>query len=949
MYTFFQNLLTASLQGSVIILAVLVLRRILQKTSKKMICLLWVLAFARLLIPTQIESKLSLQPAFFSALPDLSAQKWVVAVGILWLTVAACFAVYSIVSYLRMKRIVQESIKIHGGWLCDRIDTAFILGFIDPQIYIPMNATPEERHHILEHERTHLDKGDLWLKMLGFVALALHWFNPLVWLAYSLYSKDIEMACDERVVQFMDLKERKQYSMALLNYSSNEAHMAACPIAFGEVSVKERILFILDYKRPGFWITLVTLLSISFVAGCLLTSPAKFDLQSMTPEEIVAKCIEENHKIRDRESSYVHVDYIINHSDGSTVTETYDVRRHGENFLSLCSELTTSTLRFEGRSAMHYGDYWVDADHDVGSGTWSLDLCNPENKLINYTNGIHVLSETSASIGVSWEDSFSGDKKGTITYFFHKDGSVEHMEIEFGPKEGSGKKYRQILTFIDEEPHVTYNHIKAVAAEVVTMDELKQYRSEQESVTEIPSNKNYYDQHFEYGSTSYRWNFFNDERSFRLAAEEATHTGLTLVWSEAQNGYDYQDGSPVGGSITGNSLYWLEEFVNGTWEKVSYRNYDPTVETCEEETVSLDTALYHETVLDWSKLYGTLDGGFYRVGRFYTFETASGQFDTKVCYAKFRLFDRNQKENLQACKDALDKLMSSNSYHLTHKSYDIPGANYSIVTQIWKSGNSYLSDTQYPYDSDPTKLYGRRGSMIRDSMKFDLEWSGKTVDSPLSKWSSADYLDESHFTMWSLPLFWDAMTENVSRDGSTYTILIYYGEETRNPYSERVFTINEDGMVSSVKCYQLPALGCADSEKVLTEEMVLHSTSPDEIAKVINNIDVSKAPPFSWEIDSVKYTKGDAGVRTVNFVNNTEKSIRTPAEAIAAAIKDCTLPAAVGMEPGTNMSAAYYDESAQMWKVEFTASWDDTIYEAVYLTNKGITQLAVQRTLQPNS
>ena len=194
-----------------------------------------------------------------------------------WLGIACCFGIYSLYTYLTLKLKVREAVKIPGGWECDRIETAFILGFIRPNIYIPMGMTPEEQRYILAHERTHLDKGDHWFKMVGFLALALHWFNPLVWAAYILLCKDIEIACDERVVQFMELDERKAYSAALLNCSTNRAHFAACPVAFGEVSVKERIKSVLSYKKPGFWISLVGVIAIVFVAVCLVTSPARKD------------------------------------------------------------------------------------------------------------------------------------------------------------------------------------------------------------------------------------------------------------------------------------------------------------------------------------------------------------------------------------------------------------------------------------------------------------------------------------------------------------------------------------------------------------------------------------------------------------------------------------------------------------------------------------------------
>ena len=335
MNTLFRNILTASFHGSIVILAVMLLRLVLKKTPRKYICLLWLLAGLRLLMPFQIQSDLSLQPSAdpvaqvqqqisrsqtpaapedFSpadldvpapvqtpeALPVIQSPVTTVIsstpspapetaaepdtgfdfLSVLpwfWLGIACCFGIYSLYTYLTLKLKVREAVKIPGGWECDRIETAFILGFIRPNIYIPMGMTPEEQRYILAHERTHLDKGDHWFKMVGFLALALHWFNPLVWAAYILLCKDIEIACDERVVQFMELDERKAYSAALLNCSTNRAHFAACPVAFGEVSVKERIKSVLSYKKPGFWISLVGVIAIVFVAVCLVTSPARKD------------------------------------------------------------------------------------------------------------------------------------------------------------------------------------------------------------------------------------------------------------------------------------------------------------------------------------------------------------------------------------------------------------------------------------------------------------------------------------------------------------------------------------------------------------------------------------------------------------------------------------------------------------------------------------------------
>lgn len=268
MNTFFQNLLTASAHGSIVILAVILLRAVLKKAPRKFICYLWMLAGIRLLTPVSVRSKFSLQPVSLP-LPSVSSR----VVLILWVSVAAIIGATSIIAYLNLQRRVRDAVKVPGGYESEKIETAFVLGFVKPKIYIPTGMSRETCNQILAHERTHLEKGDHWIKMIAFVALVLHWFNPLVWVAYLMLCKDIEIACDERVVQFMELEERKAYSSALLQCSTNKLFYAASPAAFGEISVKYRIKSVLRYRKPGFVMSLLGLISIAFVALCLLTSP----------------------------------------------------------------------------------------------------------------------------------------------------------------------------------------------------------------------------------------------------------------------------------------------------------------------------------------------------------------------------------------------------------------------------------------------------------------------------------------------------------------------------------------------------------------------------------------------------------------------------------------------------------------------------------------------------
>lgn len=272
MRALFSNLLTASVSGSIVILAVLVLRLVLRKTPKKFICMLWMVAGLRLLLPIPLQSRFSLQPPTIRLPQSETLQTYLVP---LWCIVAVSLLCASLISYAHLRRQVKDARKIRGGWECEGLETAFVLGFLKPKIYIPAGVSDNTRQQILAHERTHLDKGDHWIKLIGFLALVLHWFNPLVWVSYILLCKDIEMACDQRVVQFMDLPERKAYSAALLDCSTHKVHYAACPVAFGEVSVKYRIKSVLSYKKPAFWISLLGVLAIAFVAVCLGTNPVE--------------------------------------------------------------------------------------------------------------------------------------------------------------------------------------------------------------------------------------------------------------------------------------------------------------------------------------------------------------------------------------------------------------------------------------------------------------------------------------------------------------------------------------------------------------------------------------------------------------------------------------------------------------------------------------------------
>lgn len=309
----FLKLLNMSISASYPVLAVVVLRLVLKKAPKSVRCVLWGLVGIRLVCPFSFESVLSLIPSRETVPPEIvyarqpaidsgvavidrvvnpvitssfapsgelasinPIQVWLFVGEILWVVGMAAMVIYALTSYLRLRRKVSASVNAGENiWICDYIDTPFILGILKPRIYLPSAMKPESAVHVLAHERTHLKRRDHWWKPLGFALLTVYWFNPVMWAAYILLCRDIELACDERVIKELNPEKKKAYSEALLSCSVPRRMIAACPLAFGEIGVKERVKSVLNYKKPAFWLMVVAFIVCVVVAVCFLTDPVE--------------------------------------------------------------------------------------------------------------------------------------------------------------------------------------------------------------------------------------------------------------------------------------------------------------------------------------------------------------------------------------------------------------------------------------------------------------------------------------------------------------------------------------------------------------------------------------------------------------------------------------------------------------------------------------------------
>lgn len=306
----FLRIVNMSISACWILLAVLLLRLALRKAPKWIMVLLWGLVAVRLVCPFFMESKLSMVPSSetvsttimtdnppqihtgiayfnssinpvigesFAPSPETSInplQIWVPVLAVVWLLGLALMLAYMGFSYWRLRRRMGTAVRYGENiYQSDRVQAPFVLGIIKPRIYLPFHINEQDLPHVIAHEKAHIRRKDHWWKPLGFVLLAVHWFNPLMWLGYVLLCRDIELACDEKVIKEMGSEERADYSQALLSCSVRRHSISVCPLAFGEGSVNRRVKSVLSYKKPAFWILIIAIVAIIGLGIFFLTDP----------------------------------------------------------------------------------------------------------------------------------------------------------------------------------------------------------------------------------------------------------------------------------------------------------------------------------------------------------------------------------------------------------------------------------------------------------------------------------------------------------------------------------------------------------------------------------------------------------------------------------------------------------------------------------------------------
>ena len=928
MERFLQNLLTASIHGSILILAVLLLRLVLLKTPKKYICYLWLLAGIRLLLPIEIRSDLSLQPEFTLSFAKISSLKWAAVLPWVWAVIAACFAIYSLISYLKLKNQVRDAIRIRGGWESNKIETAFILGFIKPKIYIPMGMDSQSRQNILAHERTHLDKGDHWIKMIGFLALALHWFNPLVWVAYILLCKDIETACDERVIRFMELDERKAYSSALLRCSSRRAHFAASPVAFGEVSVKQRILSILKYKKPSFWLSLLGVLAFFFVAVCFLTSPPAAQTEVLSPEEQanLAKIEACREELEAQFAKEAFCAAIQGRTSNGSVRWTAKLYWQGEDTLwTLCTSyqegIAEGYMERAGKHYAWYSDSWMLVDKaDTRFGQW-LDLFRWD-------------MDTAAFVEDTQEDGY--DRLRFTTQWEGEDQTIHTQTVQYTSKDTS------VWVQIERPNYPDVDIIALCFGENVFFPEISKPISQVfEEAEAAIRDENVTNAELESQAVYNDWGV-----SFRIDDDRLSSTGSDISFYQMEFGK---------GNLFTTDEYWIEKYTDGTWEQV------PTVTTPNWEGKGYGVAKMNSTYeyLDWSPLYGQLEPGLYRMGKRFENRGQEGNGVTRLpAYAEFTILETvngdtpEAKAAVERCYTKLEELKQRKVLH-----WKTVSAKDS-EDEVWADGEDFLHITHFfgpdvpeeQLTENERRLIPRTDTMVRyDGVGYetlredpdipaskDLGLAISTLSPTRGGWSwygsIGEDLNMNFYERKNQPISFPEGIGVISDEKVCFAAVWDVGDGTQE-MDIYTYRFDEDGNLVYMEFKPIDD----GPERVFSME-IFTDTQTEIQEKIQSAVQDVVTEPFSWTQDQAKYTSGDFNVRQDSFVNTQVSPVTGPVQAARLAKQEYpNLPDEYAIQ-------VFRDDTMGMWKVTIkteVAVQSEYEFRDVYLSDSGVTQLLV--------
>ena len=477
----FLKIINMSISASWFVLAVLILRFVLKKAPKWVNVLLWGIVAVRLAFPFSIESAFSLIPSAETISPSIMMdtvpsvqtgvpainnvinpvigsslapapgasanplQIWIPILSMIWVAGVAILLVYTAVSYWRLRRKVSKAVILRDNiFQSENVASPFVLGIIKPRIYLPFNMNGQDLEHVVAHEQAHIRRKDHWWKPLGFLLLTIHWFNPLMWLAYVLLCRDIELACDEKVIKELDNEQRADYAQALVVCSVNRRMIAACPLAFGEIGVKDCVKSVMNYKKPEFWIIFLAVIACVIVAVCFLTNPAGTALTKWTIDEVDMSAALSD--VRSMTVRYNSESVSCNDGDSNRFIATMGKIRVGRNSISQSRDHNRDhsfTITINDNLHLHFSfdfsEIWVD---NGVKPSFSYPVTNPE---------------TARELMLD----FSFTHKGTVEQWFDYLNTPSEMQWD-------GQMEANIPEFPDVTFRWTYGEMMAVTGNEIT-------------------------------------------------------------------------------------------------------------------------------------------------------------------------------------------------------------------------------------------------------------------------------------------------------------------------------------------------------------------------------------------------------------------------------------------------------------------------------------------------
>ena len=666
MYEVFTKLLNMSIMASVLAVFVMLLRLILKKVPRKYICILWALVAIRLIIPMGFFSNLSFynvmdvptdesgqieyfqytshaeKPEIVFTVPAVGHEEYAVGQEVttshtedlylpviinIWIIGFAVMILSALISFFRLKGEVAASVRKEGRiYTCDDISFPFILGIIMPRIYIPSGMPDEIREHVIAHEQAHLRRLDHLWKPLGFFILSIHWFNPVIWVSYILLCRDIEAACDEKVISGMDKEKISGYSEALLTCATHRRLITACPVAFGETDVKSRVKNVLNYKKPAFWVIIIAVIACIVVAVCFLTNPtvtndpADITGESALYEPPVLMVI---YNGKEYKRTFGSCSWMYYGTDGMGHGVNVDsehplfMKYTNDGLIDMNDSVGHMWLSFAREPESVYVRYWSENfmnDPDSYEDNYSEASYDPETGEIGFQTGSGLIFEVKGT----WPE-------GTACYSFY-------LTMEGGSESRLTSSEGTVTEVVGAQAVVVYTVYAGTVTEVGYDNERGNYVI----ITDQYGNVSGYDHLSEvyvYEGLELNVGAAVGNRYFDIGIDNPI--GLTMsVKTVRPGGCDLvfeQSGVSVDGSLITGCAYDLQQ-LNESREWVSFF---PETLAWNEIAYDILKGTTTELSVTWEVICGQLPAGHYRIVKSVMHFKTDGGYDTYLLYAEF--------------------------------------------------------------------------------------------------------------------------------------------------------------------------------------------------------------------------------------------------------------------------------------------------------------------------